>query len=92
MKQKFRGDSLSPLYNQYYKQNLQNQDQRHSIYKIPVSGLMAEYPHTKNRTDASAGEGNEKECGLPNTPEVFDCFSFVNAHHGKADYVHQNQI
>ena len=57
-----------------------------------MSGLVVEYPHTKNGTDASADEGDEKESGLPDTPEVSDRLSLVNAHHGKAGYVHHDQI
>lgn len=51
-----------------------------------------EYPHTQDRTSASADESNEKKCGFPDTPAVFDRLFLVNAHHGKAGYVYNEQI
>ncbi len=53
---------------------------------------MTEYLHAKDRTGASADEGDEKERGLPDAPEAPDCLSLVNAHHGEAGQVDRGEI
>ena len=87
-----RGDDLSPRQNEYREQNLQDQDRRHPVHKVPVPGLVAEHAHAKDRTDASAEEGDEKERGLPDAPEMPDRLSLVDAHHGEAGQIDHGEI
>lgn len=49
---------------------LQNQDSRHSDYKIPVLRLMPEHLHAGDGADASAKEGGEEQGFLGNAPFV----------------------
>lgn len=51
-----------------------------------------EYPHAKDRTEASPGEGDEKERGLPDAPEMPDRLPLVNAHHGETGQVDCGEI
>ena len=71
---------------------LQNQDSRHSDYKIPVLRLMPEHLHAGDGADASAKEGGEEQGFLGDAPFVTAGPWFVDAHQGEGDEVDKDQV
>ena len=71
---------------------LQNQDSRHSDYKIPVLRFMTEELHAGDGADASAKEGGEEQGFLGDAPFVTAGFFLVNAHQGEGKEVDKKQV
>ena len=71
---------------------LQNQDSRHSDYKIPVLRFMTEELHTSDGADAPAKEGREEQGFLGDAPFVAAGPGFVDAHQGEGDEVDKDQV
>ena len=71
---------------------LQNQDSRHSDYKIPVLRFMTEELHAGDGADASAKEGGEEKGFLGDAAFVTAGFFLVNAHQGEGKEVDKKQV
>ena len=71
---------------------LQNQDSRHSDYKIPVPGFVTEELHTGNGADAATQKSREKQGFLGDAPFVTAGPWFVDAHQGEGKEVDKEQV
>ena len=65
--------------------NLHDQDGRHSVDEVPVPCLVTEELHARDRADAAADNGQHKQRGFRNPPDMLDCPAFINTHSHKAD-------
>lgn len=63
------------------------QDGRHTVLKIPVSGLVAIMLHTQNAAEAAAKQCDFKKRSLRDAKGTPDGSFFVYAHDCKADDV-----
>ena len=71
---------------------LQNQDSRHSDYKIPVLRFMTEELHTSDGADAATQKSREKQGFLGDAPFVTAGPWFVDAHQGEGKEVDKKQV
>ena len=63
---------LNPMAQEKISCRLQNQDSRHSDYKIPVLRFMTEELHTSDGADAATHKSREKQGFFRNPPWTED--------------------
>lgn len=61
--------------------NLQDENGRHAVLKVPVFCLVAEDLHAQDGAKASKDEGNKKQGSFGDPPGVLLCPALVDAHH-----------
>ena len=72
--------------------DLKNKNQRDADDKMQMPGFVMEDIHTCFSTDASADEGEEKQCGFGNAPAFFDSPPFTDTENNKSGYIDNNKI
>lgn len=71
---------------------LHDQNERHSVFEIPMLCLMAADVHAKRRAEAAADESDEKQCFLRNSPFVMLRLLLIEEHYEKSGHIDEQKI